>query len=96
MADRALASTTDQPVSWNGGINVGSTAVDWGTVQHWWPADYHYHTNYTLTSYPVRPNSVEAAFKIVGKMLEQGMIGELTVPAFVRLVNDVAEIVRTT
>lgn len=65
--------------------DLGQNAYyDWSQPYYgyWWP------------SYPVYEKSrVEQAFKIIGKLLEQKIIEkELTIKEFMKLVNDVAEL----
>lgn len=43
-----------------------------------------------------RPDATGVAFVIAQSLIERGLIADLTVLQFVALVNDVAEIVRTT
>jgi hypothetical protein len=55
--------------------------------------EQHYHNWYTSTIIPEK-SKVEQAFKIVGKLLEKDLIKkELTVKEFIKLVNDIAEII---
>ncbi len=79
----------------NGALSVGRVSdLGWRDVSdHWWPAPVNtYHYSYGTTY--VRPNPTEAAFKIVAKLMEGGLVEELTVKQFVKLVDDVATIVR--
>ncbi len=87
------------PVKWaNDSLAVGSiNHLGFSDVSsHWWPnyyvqpASYHY----TYTGVPSKPNPTEMAFKIVAKLLEDGLVKELTVNTFVKLVDDVAKIVK--
>lgn len=48
----------------------------------------------TSTTLRVKPSATEAAFKIVSTMMEDGLVDGLTVNTFVKLVDDVAKIVR--
>ena len=55
---------------------------------------YHYYpTWYPTYHYCQEKSKVEQAFKIVGKLLEKDLIEkELTVKQFMKLVNEIAEI----
>ncbi len=91
-----IAPTT--PVKWQAdSLTVGPVNhLAWSDVSHhWWPYDpypqrYVYPTA-VITS-PAR-NRTEVAFNIVTKMIEKGLVQELTVAQFIDLVNDVAQIV---
>ena len=80
------------------GLSVGSVNhLGWSDVQHhWWPNYDYYHVVPTTTyiSSAPRTNATEAAFKIVSKMMKDGIIEDLTVGKFVKLVNAVADIVK--
>jgi hypothetical protein len=55
--------------------------------------EQHYHNWYP--SYPIitEKSKIEQGFKVVGKMLENKIITkELTIKEFIKLVNDIAEI----
>jgi hypothetical protein len=74
----------------NGNLSAGSynlTAINdcfYHYYPQWYPS-YHYVTE---------KSKVEQAFKIVGKLLEKELIEkELTVKQFMKLVNEIAEIV---
>lgn len=91
------ASSTAKVSASVGGIGVGSiNHLGWSDVSaHWWPTpinNYHYTT--VDTTLRLRPNPTETAFKIVARMMEDGLVGELTVKQFVKLVDDVATIVK--
>lgn len=56
---------------------------------------YHYYPQwYPSYTYIPEKSKIEQAFKIVGKLLEKDLIEkELTVKQFMKLVNEVAEII---
>jgi hypothetical protein len=58
-------------------------------------AFYHYYPQwYPSYHYVSEKSKIEQAFKIVGKLLEKDLIEkELTVKQFMKLVNEIAEII---
>jgi hypothetical protein len=55
--------------------------------------DHYFHNWYPTYSVITEKSKVERGFKIVGKMLENKIITkELTIKEFIKLVNDIAEI----
>lgn len=55
--------------------------------------EQHYHNWYPSTTFITEKSKVEQGFKIVAKMLENKIITkELTIKDFIKLVNDIAEI----
>lgn len=55
---------------------------------------YHYYPTWYPTYHICEKSKVEQAFKILGKLLEQKIIErELTVKEFMKMVNDIAEII---
>lgn len=56
---------------------------------------YHYYPQwYPSCTYISEKSKIEQAFKIVGKLLEKDLIEkELTVKQFMKLVNEIAEII---
>ena len=55
--------------------------------------EYHYHNWYPTLATVVERSKIEQGFKVVGKMIENKIITkELTVKEFIKLVNDIAEI----
>jgi hypothetical protein len=89
------------PVKWTGnGLQVGSIqGASYPMVgDYWWPQPEHHHHHYTTTVtsgwQSPKPNPTEMAFKIVAKLMEDGIVEELTVKKFVKLVDDVAKIVK--
>ena len=55
--------------------------------------EQHYHNYYPTVSYITEISKIEQGFKIVGKMLENKIITKsLTIKEFIKLVNDIAEI----
>jgi hypothetical protein len=55
---------------------------------------YHYYPTWYPTYHICEKSKVEQAFKILGKILEQKIIErELTVKEFMKMVNDIAEII---
>ena len=56
--------------------------------------EQHYHNWYPMTTLITEKSKVEQGFKIVAKMLENKIITkELTIREFIKLVNDIAEII---
>ena len=55
--------------------------------------EQHYHNWYPSTTFITEKSKIEQSFKIVGKMLETKIITrELNIKEFIKLVNDIAEI----
>lgn len=73
-------------------LQVGGRQVGWADFSSTWLPANTYQYSYWYPS--PRPNATEMAFKIVAKLMEDGLIEELTVKKFVKLVDDVAHIVK--
>jgi len=55
---------------------------------------YHYYPNWYPSYHLCEKSKIEQSFKIIGKLLESKIIEkELTVKDFMKLVNDIAEII---
>jgi hypothetical protein len=104
MTASALMAISDRqsaaPVTWaDNSLHVGSVNhLGYSDIHsHWWP-DPPYRPwvqpFVTTTTVHVRPNATETAFKIVSRMIADGIVEDLTVKKFVKLVDDVAKIVR--
>lgn len=83
-------------VSYNAGqLQVGNMDThigDYNDYWHHWHEPY-YPLYYPVTNYVTEKSKVEQGFKIVAKMLENKIITkELTIKEFIKLVNDIAEI----
>lgn len=92
----AVPGTSDNTLSANaGGLQMGSVSIGWQDTSHWWPVTPLNNYSYTTTWASPPLNPTEKAFRIVSLMMEQELVGELSVKEFVALVNNVAEIVRT-
>jgi hypothetical protein len=80
-------------------LAVGSIhAVGFGDVSHhWWPDPWappvRTYTAINTVSH-VKPNATEMAFKIVSALMEDGIVDDLTVKQFVKMVDRVAKIVK--
>lgn len=100
MTDTTAMMTIDSnstaPVNWtDSGLQIGAAgAVGWGDVSTYWSPAVPLN-NYIYTSYPSRPNPTEVAFRIVSRLMEDGIVEGLNVKKFVKLIDDVAEIVRS-
>uniref|UniRef100_A0A6M3IY53 Uncharacterized protein n=1 Tax=viral metagenome TaxID=1070528 RepID=A0A6M3IY53_9ZZZZ len=86
----------------NTGLAVGGSALNTGSAgdfYHQWDYYYPIHNTYYYPWYPsttfiTEKSKVEQGFKIVAKMLENKIITkELTIKEFIKLVNDIAEII---
>jgi hypothetical protein len=98
-----VGRNSDTPVSMSSGrLTVGpNTQVGWADVSsHWWPEPQRYIpwsppiTTHHYTTTSIRPNATEMAFKIVSKLMEEGLVEDLSVKRFVKLVDEVAKIVK--
>lgn len=71
----------------NQGLSAGGTNLCFGDFYHYYPVYYpQYH-------YVHESNKIEQSFKIVGKLIEKDLIEkELSVKQFMKLVNEIAEI----
>jgi hypothetical protein len=81
----------------NGNLMAGGTSV-YGQNQaciNTYDCFYHYYPQwYPSYHYCNEKSKIEQAFKIVGKLLEKDLIEkELTVKQFMKLVNEIAEII---
>ena len=87
----------------NNSLSVGGNSLlgEAIGVGNGWVGDFyydHYHTPYYPIYYPVygycnEKSKIEQGFKIVGKMMENKIITkELTIKEFIKLVNDIAEL----
>lgn len=86
--------TGQELVSWNSGaLSAGNTSItSYGDYWDYW--HYHYYPIYYPTYHICEKSKVEQAFKIVGKLLEMKLIKkDLTLKEFIKLVNDVAELI---
>ena len=89
--------TGQELVSYNAGqLQVGGTGYDhigdYNDYYHHWH-DYYYPIYYPTYHICEQKSKVEQGFKIVAKMLENKIITkELTIKEFIKLVNDIAEI----
>lgn len=73
----------------SGTLQVGSYTVTPYQWYPYWERDIHHW--YPLISYVTEKSKVEQGFKIVGKLLENKIIKkELTIKEFIKLVNDIA------
>ena len=91
--------TGQELVSYNGGqLNVaGDNLLAQGNAGDYF-YHYYYHDYYPIyyptSHYITEKSKVEQGFKIVAKMLENKIITkELTIREFIKLVNDIAEII---
>lgn len=81
----------------SGNLCAGQTGSLTGATNAMVNCDYYYHYYpqwYPSYHYCNEKSKVEQAFKIVGKLLEKDLIEkELTVKQFMKLVNEIAEII---
>jgi hypothetical protein len=74
----------------NNQLKAGGNCIDF--PYYWDTHNYYCHTWYPSICVPEK-SKIEQAFKIVGKLLDGKLIEkELTVKTFMKLVNDIAEI----
>lgn len=84
----------------NNSLQVGGSSLGVGNSYvgdfppYYYPVyEHYYHNWFPSTTYITEKSKVEQGFKIVGKMLENKIITkELTIKEFIKLVNDIAEI----
>jgi hypothetical protein len=71
----------------SGGLCAGGTTLQYDSFYNYYPTYYpSYH-------YVESRSKIEQAFKVVGKLLERKLIEkELTVKEFMKIVNDIAEV----
>ena len=85
----------NEMVSYNsstGSFKVGDT-TDGDSGFYWHDLHYPYY-NYYYPNYSICEKSkVEQAFKIVNKLMENKIIDKITLKKFIKLVNDIAEVV---
>jgi hypothetical protein len=74
------------------GLTVGMT---WPTYTEYYPYHEHYYpAYYPCYSFAPEKSKIEQAFKIVGKLMEKNLIKkDLNVKDFIKLVNDISEII---
>lgn len=61
--------------------------------QYWDTHHYYYHQYYPSLYIPEK-SKIEQAFRIIGKLIEKKIIEkELTVKEFMKMVNDIAEVI---
>lgn len=76
----------------SGGLQVGNCTFDY--PYYWDTHNHYYHNWYPLSPIISEKSKVEQGFKIVAKMIENKIITkELTIKEFIKLVNDIAEII---
>jgi len=81
---------TEQMLTMNDTITYNNTTGNLATNCGCW--DYSYFWTYYPSSYPVYVVSkTEQAFKIVGILMKNKVIKELTVAKFIELVNEIAK-----
>lgn len=84
-------------VSYNSGqLQVGGSTGDYinnfNDYYHYWVEPY-YPLYFPTTTYITEKSKIEQGFKILSKMMETKIITkELTIKEFIKLVNDIAEI----
>ena len=72
----------------DGALMVDNCSI---TYPNYWDNHYHYwHSWYP--AHTIEKSKVEQGFKIVGKLMEKGIVKNLTVKKFIVLVNEIAEI----
>ena len=75
-----------------GYFNLGSVTTQATTLPYYEPATYYWNTWYP-SFHLCNKSKTEQAFKIVGKLMENKIIkADMTVKEFVKLVNEVAEL----
>jgi prepilin-type N-terminal cleavage/methylation domain-containing protein len=86
--------TGNELVNYSGNtLTTGETSLHYNDYYDCWHQHY-YPIYYPIYNYCDNRSKVEQAFKIVGKLLEKDLIKkELTVKEFIKLVNDIAEII---
>jgi hypothetical protein len=81
----------------NGNLMAGGETLGACNIPNnygYWDNHYHYYQSWYPNWHICEKSKVEQAFKIVGKLLEKDLIEkELTVKQFMKLVNEIAEIV---
>jgi len=72
-----------------------STVITWPTYTEYYPYHEHYYpVYYPCCTYVAEKSKIEQAFKIVGKLMEKDLIKkDLNVKDFIKLVNDISEII---
>ena len=86
------AISGSEMVSYSGNtLNAGDYCIGY---PYYYPIyEQHYHNWYPSTTFITEKSKVEQGFRIVGKMIEKKIITkELTIKEFIKLVNDIAEI----
>lgn len=92
----ALASVKDDHrvvVRWaENSLRVGAEALTWDAFRPWCPQPVVY-SHYVYPGYRWQ-SPTEMAFKVVSRLLEQGVVKDLTLKEFVALVDDIARTLR--
>ena len=87
---------TNSVISCNGQLTTtGESSGDLyplGFQPYWDYHNYYYHWHYPQTEM-IYQNKIETAFKVVSKLMEEKIIGNLTAKKFAELVNRVSEII---
>lgn len=77
-------------VSYNNGLTISDNVNYTDTLHYPYYWDIFYYPIY-YPQYPLKSN-VEQAFKIVSKLMERGIIGDIKVKEFTELVNEISNI----
>jgi hypothetical protein len=75
--------------------SLGANGMTQSNIGDYWNTwhEHYYPVYYPTYHYCEQKSKIEQGFKVVGKMLENKIITkELTIKEFIKLVNDIAEI----
>jgi hypothetical protein len=79
----------------NGSINAGDYQL--GQIgnccyPNYWDTHYHYYQSYPSITISPEKSKIEQAFKIMGKLMEKGIVDKISLKKFIEMVNEIATV----